>query len=115
PLRSFSLPRVFGRFGALALVIGGGLLLPACGGKIITETSAEPRIVKPKAPASIPMWLGNPARSFFGTGPLPRSLKIIWDFKTGFVSGRLHEDPWGGSGWPGKVAGGGERVQFRFT
>lgn len=59
------------------------------------------------------MWLGSPARNFFGTGPMPRSLKVIWDFKTGAISGRLHPDPWGGSGWPGQVAVVDDRVYFQ--
>src|SRR2546430_8983511 len=76
------------------------------------ETPAEPRIEKPKPPAAVPMWLGNPARNFFGTGPLPKALAIVWDFKTGWTRGRLHDDPWGGSGWPGQPAIVGDRVYF---
>src|SRR5437660_12832398 len=76
------------------------------------ETPAEPRIEKPKPPSAVPMWLGNPALDFFGTGPLPKSLTVIWDFKTGWTRGRLHNDPWGGSGWPGQPAIVGDRVYF---
>src|SRR5439155_13272695 len=100
-LRSLSFPHNLRRFAAFAAFICAGLLLSACGAKVIKETSAEPRIEKPKPPSAVPMWLGNPARTFFGTGPMPTSLKVEWDFTTGWSRGRLHNDPWGGSGWPG--------------
>lgn len=65
-------------------------------------------------PASMPMWLGNPARNSYGTGPwTDKPLEVAWDFKTGSVRGRLHPDPWGGSGWPGQVAVVGGRIYFQ--
>jgi outer membrane protein assembly factor BamB len=49
------------------------------------------------------MWLGNESRSFYGTGPWSDGpLEVVWEFETGFISGRLHKDPWGGSSWPGQ-------------
>ena len=49
------------------------------------------------------MWLGNGERNFYGTGPWQDGqLKIVWDLKTEFMSGRLHKDPWGGTSWPGQ-------------
>ncbi len=88
-------------------------LLTACGSKAAKAPPTEVRVEKPKPPTAVPMWLGNPARNFFGTGPIPKALKVIWDFKTGAISGRLHPDPWGGSGWPGQVAVVDDRVYFQ--
>src|SRR6267143_4799835 len=89
---------------------------PACGGRIITKTEAEPVPKVNKAPpvqTDLPMWLGNPSRSFYGSGPWSTEpLKVVWDFKTQWSRGRLHKDPWGGSGWPGQPAVVGERVYF---
>src|SRR6266496_530390 len=101
---------------SLPLLLGLLLLLPACAGKVIKETEAEP-VHKPKevhrAQMDLPTWLGNPARNFYGSGPwTSEPLQVVWDFKTQWSSGRLHEDPWGGSGWPGQPALVGERVYF---
>ena len=74
-MQSLSCPFSFSRLGGLALAIGAGLLLSACGAKVVKETPAETRIEKPKPPTAVPMWLGNPARNFFGTGPMPKALK----------------------------------------
>src|SRR5678810_30790 len=79
------------------------LLLPACGGKVITETAAKPATPAPKPPTSVPAWLGNASRNFYGTGPWSDApLQVVWEFKTNWISGRLHKDPWGGSSWPGQ-------------
>src|SRR6266550_4473967 len=91
------------------------LLLNACGGKFVKETVAETK-VQPKAPpvpTNIPGWLGNPERSFYGTGPWnPGPLEIVWQLETGWISGRLHKDPWGGTSWPGQPSVDGDRVYF---
>ena len=61
-----------------------------------TSTAKSAEVKKP-LPAAVPMWLGNPERTFFGTGPFSdKPLEVAWDFKTGSVRGRLHPDPWGG-------------------
>src|SRR5258707_12187636 len=79
-------------------------LLPACSGKIINETKAKP--AQPsleKTPTSVPAWLGNASRSFYGTGPWSKGpLEVVWEVETDWITGRLHEDPWGGSSWPGE-------------
>src|SRR5260370_12674377 len=62
--------------------------LAGCTGRTVTE-SPPPIIEQPKPPPTVPTWLGKPAPNFFGTGPGPKSLKVIWDFKTGFLPGRL--------------------------
>jgi hypothetical protein len=78
------------------------------------SNTTKPTEAKRPPPAAVPMWLGNLERNFFGTGPwTDKPLEIAWDFKTGWVRGRLHPDPWGGSGWPGQVAVVGDRVYFQ--
>ena len=99
----------------LAALICLALLLVGCGAKATPQPAVEvkPEKAKPAA-ASVPMWLGNPERNFYGTGPwTDKPLEVAWDFKTGAISGRLHPDPWGGSGWPGQVAVVGDRVYFQ--
>ena len=96
---------------AVCLIFLGTLV--GCGGKAVSETKAEPRIEKPKPPTSVPMWLGNGERNFFGTGPWKDGeLKVIWEVETGFISGRLHKDPWGGTSWPGQPSIKDDRVYF---
>ena len=54
-------------------------------------------------PDSVPMWLGNPSRNFTALDRGPSEpLEVVWEFETGFTTGRLHKDPWGGSSWPGQ-------------
>ena len=108
---NLSVPYGLRRFGGVMITICATVLLTGCNGKAVTPPP-PPVVEKPKPPTAVPMWLGNPTRTFFGTGPMPKSLKIIWSFTTGFVRGRLHDDPWGGSGWPGQPAIVGDRVYF---
>ncbi len=99
--------------GGIVITFCSALLLTSCAGRAVSETSSpKPGIEKPKPPTAVPMWLGNPTRSFFGTGPMPKALKVIWEFKTSSTRGRLHPDPWGGSGWPGQPAIVGDRIYF---
>src|SRR5437763_1484917 len=59
------------------------------------------------------MWLGNATRNFYGTGPWKAGqLKVIWELKTDWISGRLHKDPWGGASWPGQPSIKNDRVYF---
>ena len=97
----------------LALALFGLVLaFSGCGASVVKETQAETKVVK-AAPATVPMWLGNPARNFYGNGPWSdKALHVVWDFKTQWSSGRLHKDPWAGSGWPGQAAVIGDRVYF---
>ena len=100
----------------LCLLLLGSLALSACGKT--TKAEPDPRTTKlieaKKAPpTAVPMWLGNPARTFYGTGPWSdKPLEVVWDFKTSWTRGRLHKDPWGGSGWPGQPAIVEDRVYF---
>src|ERR1700682_3988747 len=111
PLLNLSFPVGLRLCGAIVITLCSALLLTSCAEKAVSETSsAKPVVEKPKPPTAVPMWLGDPTRTFFGTGPMPKSLKIIWAFTTGLTRGRLHDDPWGGSGWPGQPAIVGDRV-----
>src|SRR6478752_6222861 len=87
--------------------------LSACGGKVITETKATTPPAPPKPPTSVPAWLGNPARNFYGTGPWSdKPLEIVWQVETKWTTGRLHKDPWGGTSWPGQPSVDGQHVYF---
>ena len=94
---------------AILLVLS--LSLAACGGKLVKETIAETKATPAPPPASVPMWLGNTSRNFYGTGPWPdRPSEVIWEFETKLTSGRLHKDGWGGSSWPGQPSVVGENA-----
>jgi outer membrane protein assembly factor BamB len=83
-----------------------------CTGKALTE---KPVIAaeKPKPPTAVPMWLGNAERNFYGTGPWKDGqLKVVREVETGFITGRLHKDPWGGTSWPGQPSLREDRVYF---
>ncbi|HKO59632.1 MAG TPA: PQQ-binding-like beta-propeller repeat protein, partial [Pyrinomonadaceae bacterium] len=100
----------------LCLLAGSSLVLAftSCGGTLVTETVAEPVVARPAPPPpSLPMWLGNTSRTFYGTGPwADRPLEVKWSFETRLTSGRLHKDGWGGSSWPGQPTVRGNRVYF---
>src|SRR6185369_2081085 len=74
-------------------------LLPAgCGGTVVSKTEVK-QPAKP-APAGLPLWLGNSQRNFYGSGPWQEGpLEIVWELETGYISGKLHADPWGGTSW----------------
>src|SRR5688572_6681065 len=104
-----------------ARFLTGGLCLllllasfTGCGGKLVTETVAEPKGSRPAPPPkSVPTWLGNTSRNFYGTGPWSdEPSEILWEFETKLISGRLHKDPWGGTSWPGQPSLGDDRVYF---
>src|SRR5215471_2371251 len=100
----------------LVFLIVASITLTACGketpGTVPVTTKATAAENPPAA--AVPMWLGNPARNSYGTGPwTEKPLEVAWDFKTGSIRGRFHPDPWGGSGWPGQVAVVGDRVYFQ--
>src|SRR2546430_10020275 len=58
--------------------------LNACGGKLVKETVAEPKVERPAPPpTSVPTWLGNTRRNFYGTGPWSdRPNEVLWEFET---------------------------------
>src|SRR5215204_6799333 len=86
-------------------------VLTACDRTVVTEIKATPVPFKP--PASVPFWLGNASRNFYGTGPWSNQpLQVVWEFETTSIAGRLHKDPWGGTSWPGQPSVDGEHVYF---
>ena len=112
-MKSPSFPRGSRRFFFLGVVLCLGIFpLLGCTSKAVTE---KPPVVaeKPKPPTAVPMWLGNGERNFYGSGPWKEGgLKIVWQVETGFMSGRLHKDPWGGTSWPGQPSIKDDRVYF---
>src|SRR6267378_1262407 len=99
----------------LALLLAS---LPFAACTKVTKGEPDPNVKrvaeeKKSTPRAVAMWLGNPARTFYGTGPWSdKPLEVVWDFQTDWAKGRLHKDPWGGSGWPGQPAIVGGRVYF---
>ncbi|MEO6393635.1 MAG: PQQ-binding-like beta-propeller repeat protein [Pyrinomonadaceae bacterium] len=96
-------------FAITGLLILMAILSSGCGRPVGTVTSdgVEAGRSAPKPPPALPQlvktWLGNWERNFYGTGPIPdKPLKVIWQIKTGYISGRLHPDGWGGTSWPGQ-------------
>ena len=94
------------------LVLGLALLPGACGGTVVSKTEVGPgkkEVINP----GLHFWLGNSQRNFYGSGPWSDGpLEVVWEAETGFTSGRLHTDPWGGTSWPGQPAVDGNRVYF---
>ena len=71
----------------LILLVLALAFLSACGGKIIKETEASPASTVPATPTTVPMWLGNASRSFYGTGPWSKApLQVVWEFETKAIS-----------------------------
>lgn len=52
----------------------------------------------------IPSFLGNARHNFYGKGPVPSTLRIIWRVKTGIAPTRIgrKETFWTGTGWTGQ-------------
>jgi eukaryotic-like serine/threonine-protein kinase len=49
------------------------------------------------------MFRGNGAHTFYGTGPMPDRLQVIWKFRTSALPSSVHGKPvtWTGTGWTG--------------
>src|SRR5262245_30795860 len=87
--------------------------LTGCSTRLVKETEAKSAPRAPAKPTTLPEWLGNPARNFYGTGPWSgKKLEVVWQFETQWIKGRLHEDPWGGSSWPGQPSIDTKQVYF---
>ena len=94
------------QFASLLLFCALSLALGGCGGKIVKETLAEAKTEAkaPPAPPSIPGWLGNPERNFYGTGPWEEGpSRVFWEIETSSISGRLHKDEWSGTSCPASL------------
>ncbi|HXI74879.1 MAG TPA: PQQ-binding-like beta-propeller repeat protein, partial [Pyrinomonadaceae bacterium] len=111
-MKVFSFPRGSRRAYCLLPIICALGFISGCTSKAVTETP-PPKVEPPKPPPTMSFWLGNPERNFYGTGPWKDGqLKIAWEVKTGFISGRFHKDPWGGTSWPGQPSVEGDFVYF---
>jgi outer membrane protein assembly factor BamB len=55
------------------------------------------------APDTVLMFRGNGPHTFYGTGPVPDHLRIVWKFKTATINNVVHGTPmtWTGTGWTG--------------
>ena len=78
-----------------------------------------PTLVAPGAPLALPPWKygagsfaadtvlmfrGNPAHTFYGTGPLPEAPRVAWTHELGHFATTLRGAPitWSGTGWTGQ-------------
>lgn len=117
----------------LALVAAAALLVRACAwggfgdgaagseesGSDAGATAASAHGIVPYAPVDYPArdgegvkiatFLGDATRRFYGRGPAPESLDVLWrtEIGSGWTSGKEEDDPprvWAGSGWTGQPA-----------
>ena len=58
------------------------------------------------------MFRGNPAHTFYGTGPLPDAPRMKWKFRTATIRNRVRGNPmiWTGTGWTGTAVKFGDYV-----
>jgi len=63
---------------------------------------------------SVLMFRGNPAHTFYGTGPVRDTLEIAWRFRTDDFVTELRGEPktWSGTGWTGQASSLGNYVYF---
>ena len=54
----------------------------------------------------VAMFRGNPARNFYGTGPMADRYEVAWTFRTEDFNTRLHGEAysWSGTGWTGQAS-----------
>jgi outer membrane protein assembly factor BamB len=109
----------------VAIVVGlAAWRLAACAGSGAGGTAAARAGAPPPAPlpaltgdgVKVGTFLGNYSRRFYGLGPAPKHLTVLWKVRlgSGWTSGKEEGDPpgkWAGSGWtgmPGVVVDGGK-------
>ncbi len=58
------------------------------------------------APDTQLMFRGNPAHTFYGTGPIPDAPRMHWRFRTAQIKNRIRGKPttWAGTGWTGTAS-----------
>lgn len=63
------------------------------------------------------MFRGNPAHTFYGTGPVPDRLQVAWKFRTTTINNTVRGVPmvWTGTGWTGTAAKLGDYIFFGST
>ncbi|MEZ5126373.1 MAG: PQQ-binding-like beta-propeller repeat protein [Thermoleophilia bacterium] len=84
----------------------------ACGGETsaaaaFPAVSPAPVVALEGDGVKIGTFLGNYSRRFYGLGPAPKSLDLLWKVRlgSGWSSGKYDDDPageWRGSGWTGQ-------------
>ncbi|MBU1410123.1 PQQ-binding-like beta-propeller repeat protein [Myxococcota bacterium] len=55
----------------------------------------------PVAGSDVTMFRGNPAHTFYGTGPIRDQLQILWTFQMGNFTSPISGKVWSGTGWTG--------------
>ncbi len=81
--------------------------LPAPTPAVVQEIPKAPQIETPKAPNTMRMFRGNISRNFYGVGPVPSSLSILWKYpKENPLCARSWVGStskiWCGNGWTGQ-------------
>ena len=84
-----------------------------CGGDAQPQVVAGPIPAPPRPELTgdgvkVGTFLGNYGRRFYGLGPAPKRLDVLWKVKlgSGWSSGKFDDDPpskWAGSGWTGQA------------
>ncbi|HET6493979.1 MAG TPA: hypothetical protein VFH61_01270, partial [Thermoleophilia bacterium] len=82
----------------------------ACGGSEVAVFAAVPPAPKPTLEGDgvkVGTFLGTYSRRFYGLGPAPKRLEMLWKVRlgSGWSSGKYDDDPsseWRGSGWTGQ-------------
>lgn len=89
--------------GALALPAGGEGALAASG---VADLRPWGYGKGSFAPDTLLMFRGNPAHTFYGTGPIPDAPRLIWKFRTAEINNVVHGKPtkWAGTGWTGTAS-----------
>jgi outer membrane protein assembly factor BamB len=95
----------------LVLVVWRGVAC-ACGGSQSSAAvyAAVPPAAKPTLEGDgvkVGTFLGTYSRRFYGLGPAPKKLELLWKVRlgSGWSSGKYDDDPaseWSGSGWTGQ-------------
>lgn len=102
------------RLWARLILLGALVALPSCkkeesAGKPPRDTlrdSLQPTLENRPIRALVPTFLGNEKRKFYGRGPVPRRLSVLWRLKIGGDSTRVGKKAikWLGTGWTGQPA-----------
>ena len=85
------------------------------GGSGTADVAAAAPVPAPSVPSragdgvKVGTFLGDYARRFYGLGPAPKRLDVLWKVQLGkgWTSGKYEDDPpgqWSGSGWTGQPA-----------
>ncbi|MEL6373324.1 MAG: PQQ-binding-like beta-propeller repeat protein [Pseudomonadota bacterium] len=108
PQSSLTRRKLLGYGGKLAAASATASLLPGIAGE---DTAQAARIKLPPwaygrtsaATDTVLMFRGNPAHTFYGTGPIPDAPRRLWRFRTASIRNVIRGRPtvWTGTGWTG--------------